>query len=384
MEARSPSLRELVGWKAVAAHLRVSVRTAQDFEKTRGLPVRRGAGIKAPVFALIAELEDWKKTQAELAPRLPNNGGADVEFRSQLESTGPEDRQLDSEASLAASSVRPEVAGPSGTSAVPDADRQLAGHPIHILLGAGLVAAMFATTVIMELAYAYGRYRAAVWQVTPLVLLWMLACALAAVAIDSYCLRRANRNALWLAALALAAGAAVNFLAVRPLLPSLPVTQASFQTWTAQAAYLKGVVYCTAFSAFFLLVSFNFVVALEGELRGGRHHQVFDLLTGSRTAVAPRGAPFVPTWMFWSMLVVGAIYSLLSTAHLLEALNLTPYTNLFILTIQIRWVLFLLLGVECCWWYYSALEQIKRECIAFGRGSIEPGVAGQPRGIEQI
>jgi hypothetical protein len=60
-KTRPPSPEELVGWKAIAIYLRVSVRTAQDFEKLRGLPIRRGSGVKAPVFALTAELEDWRQ-----------------------------------------------------------------------------------------------------------------------------------------------------------------------------------------------------------------------------------------------------------------------------------------------------------------------------------
>lgn len=51
---------ELAGWKQIAAYLRVSVRTAQKLEKEQGLPVRRGFGMKAPVFAIEAELDAWK------------------------------------------------------------------------------------------------------------------------------------------------------------------------------------------------------------------------------------------------------------------------------------------------------------------------------------
>jgi hypothetical protein len=324
------------------------------------------------VFAFIPELEDWKKTQEELAARPSNHDGADVESGS-----GGEGPQLPSEMPLDQISVRPEVTGTSGTDPAFSTRRPFAGHRIHILLSATLVAVMFATTVMMELAYVYDRYRAVIWRAAPFVLLWTVACVFLAAAIDWNCQRRGNPHGLWLASLTLAAGAAINFLTVRPLLPSWPVTQASFQTWTAQAAYLKGVVYCAAFSAFFVLVPFNFVVAMQRELRRGMHNLVFGLLTRNKTAVAPPGAPFLPAWVLWSMLVFGAIYSLVSTAHLLEALKLTPYTNLFILTIQIRWVLFLLLGVECCWWYYAALEQLKRECVAVGCGTVKPGASDQ-------
>jgi hypothetical protein len=50
---------ELSSWKEIAAHLAVSVRTAQMWEKERGLPVRRLPGGNR-VIALAAELNDWK------------------------------------------------------------------------------------------------------------------------------------------------------------------------------------------------------------------------------------------------------------------------------------------------------------------------------------
>ena len=51
---------ELRGWKQIADYLRVSIRTAQNMEKDQGLPVRRGAGMKGQVFALPAELDQWR------------------------------------------------------------------------------------------------------------------------------------------------------------------------------------------------------------------------------------------------------------------------------------------------------------------------------------
>lgn len=51
--------QEIRGWKEIAAHLGVSVRTAQTFEKEQGLPVRRGTGVKAPVYAVRAEIQAW-------------------------------------------------------------------------------------------------------------------------------------------------------------------------------------------------------------------------------------------------------------------------------------------------------------------------------------
>ena len=61
MPSLSNQAAELVGWKEIARYLRVSVRTAQGLEKNAGLPIRRGAGLKAPVFAIPSELDAWRR-----------------------------------------------------------------------------------------------------------------------------------------------------------------------------------------------------------------------------------------------------------------------------------------------------------------------------------
>ncbi len=68
---------ELHSWKEIAGYLDVSVRTAQLWEKDRGLPVRRLPGGRGRVLALTDEIEDWKRSAAEpepgsdSAPELP-------------------------------------------------------------------------------------------------------------------------------------------------------------------------------------------------------------------------------------------------------------------------------------------------------------------------
>lgn len=63
---------ELTTWKEIAERLQVTVRTAQEWEKKRGLPVRRipGSG-RGRVFMKVAELEAW------LDGQLPDAGDGD-------------------------------------------------------------------------------------------------------------------------------------------------------------------------------------------------------------------------------------------------------------------------------------------------------------------
>jgi hypothetical protein len=60
--------RELNGWGEIASFLRVSVRTAQNYEHELGLPVHRLPGAKRRVFAHASALEAWKHNTKEVSP----------------------------------------------------------------------------------------------------------------------------------------------------------------------------------------------------------------------------------------------------------------------------------------------------------------------------
>ncbi len=57
--------QELSSWKEIATYLGVSVRTAQGWERERGLPVRRLPGGRGRVSVTAAELEQWKRSGDE-------------------------------------------------------------------------------------------------------------------------------------------------------------------------------------------------------------------------------------------------------------------------------------------------------------------------------
>ena len=60
------TLHELRGWKQIAGYLAVTVRTAQLWEKQRGLPVYRHPGPRGSVYAYGPELARWR--QGHLTP----------------------------------------------------------------------------------------------------------------------------------------------------------------------------------------------------------------------------------------------------------------------------------------------------------------------------
>ena len=55
----SSNREKLQGWKEIASELGRSVRTVQRWERTLGLPVRRGKDARAEVFVLKDELQLW-------------------------------------------------------------------------------------------------------------------------------------------------------------------------------------------------------------------------------------------------------------------------------------------------------------------------------------
>ena len=65
----SPTPPDLVSWKEIAAYFKVSVRTAQIWERERGLPVQRVPGARSQVRASVAALDAWKSSnKGEPAP----------------------------------------------------------------------------------------------------------------------------------------------------------------------------------------------------------------------------------------------------------------------------------------------------------------------------
>lgn len=329
--------QELNGWGEIADHLGVSVRTAQVYERDLGLPVRRRPGARGRVWALATELDVWKAGPTAVNPLHI--------MTTPVQTSRGTMEPRNFEYALSSKLRSP-----------------LAGHKVHALVGSTIYAMLLALVLPLEIAYAYDLYVNFTWIATLLVLMGVFATTYLALAVDLKITRAGRDFGLAASIGILILSGSATYLAVRPGLPAYPLTQASFQTWTAQAAYLKTLVYSVAFAVVFVSLSFHFVIAMQRELSAGEYNRGFELLTNSSQGIAPPGAPYLPPWLFGVLLLAGAIYSILSAAHLLEALKVTKFSNLFIHLIEFRWILFLALGMECCWWYYSAINELKREC----------------------
>src|ERR1051325_2323619 len=72
-QPNSPEDR-LESWKEIASHLRRSIRTVQQWERSEGLPVHRLQHSKAgSVYAFRSELDKWQaqRTATGQAPGIP-------------------------------------------------------------------------------------------------------------------------------------------------------------------------------------------------------------------------------------------------------------------------------------------------------------------------
>ncbi|HYG98003.1 MAG TPA: hypothetical protein VD837_02655 [Terriglobales bacterium] len=54
-------MERLTSWKEIADYLGVTVRTAQNWERERGLPIQRAPGGRSQVSALISEIDAWRQ-----------------------------------------------------------------------------------------------------------------------------------------------------------------------------------------------------------------------------------------------------------------------------------------------------------------------------------
>jgi len=62
MAAEAPHRGQLHSWKEIAHYLGVTERTAQKWERERGLPVHRMPGEKGRVVAWLDELDRWRSS----------------------------------------------------------------------------------------------------------------------------------------------------------------------------------------------------------------------------------------------------------------------------------------------------------------------------------
>jgi len=237
-------------------------------------------------------------------------------------------------------------------------------HVWHAVISCTLYAMLYAFAVPLEVAYRWETYGETAKKVAVVVFLWVLVTSLGGLVLNQKLTSRNRSGGLISLIIVFLVAAILLFGALSFFLPVFPITEATFQTYPAQAAYLKDMSYFLGLVLIFLVMPYHFIVAIENEVKRGKHRQVLAVLTSPEHGVSPRGAPYPRFWALALLLLAFLPISLYMTARLLDNLRPSPHMNLFTELVYLRALLSFGLGAECLFWYQRALNEVKRECAA--------------------
>lgn len=270
-------------------------------------------------------------------------------------------RALRTDRSVALSLTTREVPGLLGVSAA--LERPLGGHAGHAIAASSLFGLLFAIPVLVEVAYRWDLYeRLALW-LAPSVFAWMLVSTLLALWVEARAARR--RHIGLVQGLSVMVGAAAVLSAVLMfVLPRTPTVEAAFQTYPVHLGFLKSAFYALLVGPVFVVWPFHFVLATQRELQRGAHRQVLALLSGDRRHVPPRGVLYPRLWILGLYFAVLFVFHWVGVSHLFDNLHEREHANLFRALVMVRVGLSLILPALCLWWYATALNELRRECLA--------------------
>ncbi|MBK6795229.1 MAG: hypothetical protein IPG76_00080 [Acidobacteria bacterium] len=275
---------------------------------------------------------------------------------------------MDTDRSLLMLTSASEVASAFGISG--RLSKLFGGHWWHAILACLIYAALYAVALLVEVAYQYDRYGSSAVWVAGGAFTWIFATSLAGLACDWKITSRGGTNGLKASIGIFLLSAMLLFVALCFYLPSNPVTESTLQAYPAQAAYLKTIIYFVILLLFFFLPPYHFVLATQRECLAGRHDWVSGLFSGEKMSVTSRGSIYPKFGVLVAILVVMMAITLFLHQNLMNHLKPGPYMGLFSNLIFTRLALFYALAGECLLWYYMALNELKRECIAVLRISV--------------
>lgn len=240
-------------------------------------------------------------------------------------------------------------------------------YGVHVVGCSLLYAALFVVALFVEVAYSYEQFGHLAWRLAPWIFVWSSATSVIALWADLSATRSGHSFGLLIsvpvfivAGLGLAAGVGL-------WLPPEAITKASFQTYPAQAAFMKSAFYFVPLAILYVVLPLHLVATLDAEIRAGRPGQVIRLLSGGRPKPAPRGAVNLRVWWLAVLLVFVASVALYGTAHLFDHLSPDLNASLFVRLYQFRLLLFFLLGTAGLLWFQLSVDRLRRESRATAR-----------------
>jgi DNA-binding winged helix-turn-helix (wHTH) protein len=233
-------------------------------------------------------------------------------------------------------------------------------YPWHALGSCVIYSLAFVCVLFLEVSYNSDRFWHQALKLSPAVFSWIFITSIAALFLDWKLTLKRGANTLPLLILMFIGSALLLYGALSFFLPSVPITQATFQTQTAQAAYLKNItLYFLPLAIVFLIIPLHLIASLKHQLAIDNSGDVRALLLDRRRASAPRNSIYLKPKTLGLLLLLAAVVSLPSTYWLLDHLKVGPYMNRFMLLVMCRQILYFGLGCECLLWYSKVLNEIK-------------------------
>jgi DNA-binding winged helix-turn-helix (wHTH) protein len=270
----------------------------------------------------------------------------------------PDPTKPDADSALGSSSASPEIQTTAPASAT--LTLLFSAHPWHVLGSCAIYSSAYVCILLLEVAYSSEQSWHRALVLSPLVFSWIFLTSISALLVDWKLTLKRGANALPLLILSFIAAALVLYGMLSFFLPGVPITEATFQTQTAQGAFLKDIaIYFLPLVIVFLLIPFHLVASLRHQLATNEFSSVRDLLLHKRRANSPRNAIYIRPRTLGFILLTAGIACLPGTYWLLENLKSGPYMNRFTQLVMCRLILYFGLGAECLLWYSRTLNEIK-------------------------
>ena len=246
-----------------------------------------------------------------------------------------------------------------------------ASHTWHALTTCGIYASLYAEALLLEVSYDFDKYGETVFKTMPLAFGWILLTSIIALAVERILTLNGRRTGLWICLLIFLAASVALCLQVVPTLPPTAITQARFQTHTAQAAYLKDSGLFLMLAILFTILPLHVVTGLERDINAGHTNNILGLIAGDKVSVITNAAPYIKPRSLGFLLAIIIIWNLVVRAYILDQLVPSQNMNLFMKVYYVHLFLFLALPAYCLAWYYRAINEIRRRCLESRSGESE-------------
>lgn len=232
------------------------------------------------------------------------------------------------------------------------------GHWRHAFFACTIYASLFVAALYIEIAYQFDTFKNLAFKLTlPVFLGIWLTSAFGLFLGWKFSVKHLVLSFIIPPAVFLTAGV-VLYLFITHFLPDYTVTQASFQTYPAAAAYLKSVFYFVPLGVFLIALPFSTVIWLKinaetkkEEISNRGQLLSENVLTAAALIISPK--------LLLILTVAAMLGSLWAMAHLLENLEPSHYVSFFVQLVLWRWFLYFGLAAECLIWYRFSLNTLK-------------------------